>query len=64
MRIFVTGGTGFIGSYVIKHLVQVNHEPVCLVRPTSNTSELKKMGVELATGDVTSKDSLCEGMVG
>jgi len=64
MRIFVTGGTGFIGSHVVKRLVQKDHEPICLVRSTSNTTELEKMGVGLVTGDVTNKDSLAECMVG
>jgi dihydroflavonol-4-reductase len=64
MRIFVTGGTGFIGRHVVKRLVQKDYEPICLVRATSNTSELEKMGVTLVTGDVTNKVSLAEFMVG
>jgi dihydroflavonol-4-reductase len=64
MRIFVTGGSGFIGNHVVKRLVQKDYEPICLVRSTSNTIGLEKMGVDLITGDVTKKDSLIECMVG
>ena len=64
MRIFITGGTGYIGGYVVRRLIQKNHELVCLVRSTSNTSELKKLGVKLVTGDVTDKETLSDGMFG
>jgi len=64
MRIFITGGTGFIGTHVVGRLMQTDHEPHCLVRATSNTSELERMGVALVTGDVTDKASLLEGMSG
>jgi dihydroflavonol-4-reductase len=64
MKTFVTGGTGFIGTDVIRRLIQRGHEPHCLVRATSNTTELEGMGVTLVTGDVTDKASLLEGMGG
>lgn len=40
MRVFVTGGSGFIGSYLVKALVDDGHELLCLKRPTSNLSAL------------------------
>ena len=58
MKILVTGGTGFIGSHVVKKLVANGHEVRCLVRETSQTDALKKLGVELVHGDITDKDSL------
>jgi len=64
MKIFITGATGFIGTHLIRRLVQTEHEAVCLVRPTSNVSELETMGVTLALGDVTDRRSLLEGMEG
>ena len=40
MRAFVTGASGFIGSYIVKALVDDGHEVLCLKRPTSNLEGL------------------------
>jgi len=64
MKIFVTGATGFIGSHLIRRLVQTDHEVLCLVRPTSRVDDLEKLGVTLVLGDVTNKKSVLEGMIG
>src|SRR3972149_701748 len=62
MKIFITGATGFIGTHLVRRLAQTEHKPCCLVRKTSRISELKKLSVTLAYGDVTDKDSLLQGM--
>jgi dihydroflavonol-4-reductase len=64
MRVFVTGASGFIGTYTIRRLAQTEHQLCCLVRKTSRIQELEKHGVTIVTGDVTDKASLCEGMKG
>ena len=40
MRAFVTGASGFIGSYIVKALVDDGHDVLCLKRPTSNLEGL------------------------
>lgn len=40
MKAFVTGATGFIGSYLVKHLVDDGHQVLCLKRPTSSLVNL------------------------
>jgi dihydroflavonol-4-reductase len=64
MKTFVTGGTGFIGTRVVRRLIQRGHEPHCLVRTTSDTAELERMAATLVTGDVTDRASVLEGMSG
>ena len=64
MKIFVTGGTGFIGRQFIRRLSQTGHEALCLVRETSDARELRLSGVGMIRGDVMDKDSLLAGMDG
>lgn len=64
MRVFVTGATGFIGGQTAERLAAGGHELNCLVRSTSDTRRLAKLGVKLIPGDVTDKASVLEGMKG
>jgi nucleoside-diphosphate-sugar epimerase len=40
-RIFITGGTGFIGSHLLKRLVELKGDVYALVRPGSNTFRIE-----------------------
>lgn len=53
MRVFLTGGTGLLGSHTAEALVARGHEVVALHRPTSDTAFLASLGCELVEGDVT-----------
>ena len=65
MKIFITGATGFIGTYLVKRLTQTTeNELVCLARKTSDVRKLEEQGVTLINGDVTDIYSLLEGMRG
>lgn len=64
MKVFITGGTGFIGTYLVKRLLQTEHKLLCLARKTSDTTFLKEAGVDILIGDVTDKPLLLEGMEG
>ena len=64
MRVFVTGGTGFIGKKTIERLIDSGQECVCLIRNPKKQTVLNDLGVQFANGDVTDKQSLVEGMKG
>ncbi len=63
MRVFVTGGSGFLGSHVAERAKAQGHHVICLVRKTSNTAFLKELGVELREGAVDGNlDGVLEGV--
>ena len=64
MKVFITGGTGFIGRYVVRRFVETGHQLVCLARPTSHTALLVDLDVEWMVGDVFDRDALLAGMAG
>ncbi len=50
--VFITGGTGFIGTKLVTELVQKGHIIHVLRRPpTSNTEGLEHERIHLFTGD-------------
>jgi dihydroflavonol-4-reductase len=64
MRVFVTGGNGFIGSAVVRELVARGHTPVCLLRKTSDTKRIDALPFQRADGDVRDLASVRAGMTG
>ena len=59
---FVTGGTGLVGSWLIRRLVQAGADVVCLVRDWVPQSELVRSGwierVKVVRGDVRDRNML------
>jgi nucleoside-diphosphate-sugar epimerase len=64
VKALVTGATGFLGSHIAERLVQRGEHVRALVRPTSKTSLLESLGVELVQGDVTDAPSLAPALSG
>jgi nucleoside-diphosphate-sugar epimerase len=54
----VTGATGLLGSHLAEQLVARGERVRALVRPGSDTSFLRQLGVELTVGDLTEAASL------
>ncbi|MDI6804823.1 MAG: NAD-dependent epimerase/dehydratase family protein [Bacteroidota bacterium] len=52
IKFFVTGSTGFIGSHLVKYLINQGHHVKCLVRKHSNNKWLKELAVEYVYGDM------------
>jgi len=57
MNILITGATGFIGKHLARALSEI-YSVRCLVRKTSDISDLRNLNVEMAHGDLLVKDSL------
>jgi nucleoside-diphosphate-sugar epimerase len=52
VRVFVTGGSGLLGSHLAALLRAEGHEVVALQRRSSETTYLRDLGCELVEGDV------------
>jgi nucleoside-diphosphate-sugar epimerase len=59
---FVTGGTGFTGGHLIRHLLERGHDVTALVRPGRDGANLVRAGARVVHGDVRDRQSLLEGM--
>jgi nucleoside-diphosphate-sugar epimerase len=54
----ITGATGLLGSHIAEQLRERGERVRALVRPTSDPTFLKQIGVELTTGDLNDPASL------
>ena len=52
MKALVTGANGFVGSAVLRHLVDAGHEVRVLLRPTSDRRNIEDVACEPMLGDV------------
>lgn len=59
-KVLVTGANGFLGSWVVRRLVDEGHEVYSLVRKSSDLSELHGVATRFVHGDVTDLHSLLQ----
>ena len=64
MKVFVTGGTGFIGGEVVRQLRARGDEVACLVRTPEKGEAVAELGCALVSGDLGDAAALRSGMEG
>jgi nucleoside-diphosphate-sugar epimerase len=64
VKVFVTGGTGFIGGEVVRQLRGRGEEVVCLVRSPGKAAKLTELGCELVAGDLGDEAAIRNGTRG
>ena len=57
-RVFVTGGSGFVGSQVVKQAVQAGYTVTALSRTEASDAKLRALGATPVRGDLTSLEVL------
>jgi len=60
MKIFIAGGTGFVGGHVVRALLERGHQLTLLVHRRGR----KQAGVEQVEGDITSPESFAGAVAG
>ncbi len=63
-RALVTGGTGFIGSSIVRELLRAGYAVRVLVRPNSDTRNLAELDIETVEGDITDISSVQRAISG
>ncbi len=62
MTVFITGGSGFVGQYLIKNLIQKRFHVKALARKTEAVEKVKKLGAIAIEGDISQKAILEHAM--
>lgn len=63
-KVLVTGGAGFIGSHVVRELLNENVEIRVAIKPGENTANIDDLDIETVEMDVLDKEAVDNAMAG
>lgn len=63
-KALVTGASGFIGSRLVRNLVERGDEVKAFIRPTASRSLLEGLPVEIVEGDITIEHTIYRALAG
>jgi dihydroflavonol-4-reductase len=64
MKTLVTGASGFVGSAVVRQLLEAGHDVRALLRPQSDRRNIDGLALAVVTGDLTDRSSLERAVAG
>ena len=60
MKVYIIGGTGFLGTFLIPKLMAKGHDITVLTRSEEKASPLESLGVDVMVGDLLRPESILE----
>ena len=60
----VTGASGFVGGYMVRHLLDQGIRVRAMVRDENNVQDLKRLGIEVVVAELRDSDSLARAVAG
>jgi len=64
MKIFVTGGSGFVGGYLIPFLIERGHTVIALARSSETLDKVSALGATAVGGDLDTIETLQSALLG
>lgn len=62
MKVFVVGGTGFLGTHLLPKLLEQSHDVTVLTRSSEKASSLESLGVKVVVGDLLQPESFISSL--
>lgn len=63
-KVFIVGGTGFVGGHIVEALLEAGHKLTLLVRKGGNVESFKGKGIDFAYGGILDVESMVKGCGG